>query len=93
MTTSTDGDRRSGLVMTVDGEACDFSPGDTIASAMMRSGREVFRRSRSGEARGVYCAIGICNECLVSVGGTINVRACITPAESDLQIQTSARER
>jgi thioredoxin reductase/bacterioferritin-associated ferredoxin len=47
------------------------------------------RRSvRYGSPRGVYCNIGLCNECLVTVNGMPNKRACVTRATPDCRIQT-----
>ena len=93
MKTSCERECSAGGVMSVDGVACRIRAGDTIASAMLRDGQQDFRSSRSGQPRGVYCAIGICNECLVTVDGTINVRACVTPAEADLEVRTSSGAR
>lgn len=63
-----------------EGHAVPIHENDTIGAALMRSGLLTTRRSRSGEARGLYCAIGVCNDCLVTLDGVPNVRACVTPA-------------
>jgi predicted molibdopterin-dependent oxidoreductase YjgC len=60
--------------------------GDTIAASLMREGILVTRRSNLGEARGVFCAIGICNDCLVTVDGVTNVRACLAVAMAGLRV-------
>jgi predicted molibdopterin-dependent oxidoreductase YjgC len=73
---------------TVDGREVAFQPGDSIAAALMRSGTLTFRHSRSGEPRGLYCGIGVCNDCLVSVDGRPNVRACIAPAKAGTRVET-----
>jgi len=74
--------------LLVDGRSVAIVEGDSIAAALMRAGILVLRRSRSGEPRGVFCGIGICNDCLVTVEGHPNVRACITPAEAGLVVET-----
>ncbi|MFH2037980.1 MAG: 2Fe-2S iron-sulfur cluster-binding protein, partial [Chloroflexota bacterium] len=52
--------------------------------ALLASGRIVFRlTSNRGEARGLYCGMGICYECIVTVNGRPNVRACQTLAQPD----------
>ena len=61
-----------------DGQSIRCRDGDSLASCLARAQATVFRESRSGEPRGIYCAIGICNECLLVVDGEINVRACMT---------------
>ncbi len=66
----------------------DIYAGDTLAACLLRAGVYELRRSRAGQLRGVYCAIGICNECLVTVNGMPNVRACITLAAPELEIES-----
>ena len=74
--------------LIVDGEAIPFADGDSLAACLMRAGRLATRRSRLGELRGVFCGIGICNDCLLTVDGVPNVRACVTAARSGLVAQT-----
>lgn len=74
--------------LTVDGDVLTIKAGDTLASCIMRSGQLGLRRSRHGQLRGLYCAIGVCNECLVTVDGRPNVRACITPARPGARVET-----
>ncbi len=66
--------------LTVDGQTLEVLPGDTLAACLMRAGLLTLRQSLTGEARGVYCGMGVCNECLLTVDGARNVRACVTPA-------------
>lgn len=63
-----------------EGEAVPVRPGDTIAAALARKGRHVQRIARDGAARGAFCGIGLCHECLVEVDGRPAQRACMTPA-------------
>jgi len=74
----------------VDGQPIEFVAGDTIGSSLMRVGRLGLRLTRSGAPRGVFCGIGICNDCLVSVGGRPNQRACQVPAVPGLIVETGA---
>lgn len=65
----------------VDGREIEALPGHTIAAALWRSGIVSWRRTRgSAEPRGVFCAIGVCFDCLVTVNGQPNQRACLIPA-------------
>jgi hypothetical protein len=73
----------TGEAFRFDGDEIPIRRTDTIAAALMRAGRLTMRTSRSGEPRGLYCAIGVCNDCLVDLDGVPNVRACITPARPD----------
>jgi predicted molibdopterin-dependent oxidoreductase YjgC len=60
----------------LDGQAIEAYEGDTIASALYALGKRSWRRSRSGEQRGLLCGIGHCYDCLVTVDGMPDVRAC-----------------
>lgn len=72
-----------------DGEKIPFESGDSVAAALLRSGKKIFRTTRfSGEPRSIFCGIGHCYDCLVSINGVINQRACIAKAESSLTVET-----
>jgi D-hydroxyproline dehydrogenase subunit gamma len=74
---------------TVDGEAIAAHPGETIAAALLAAGRRITRRTeRRGEARGPFCAIGVCHECRMVVDGEPNVRACVTSARAGMVVTT-----
>ena len=61
-----------------DGGPVVFGVGDTIGSALARAGILRLRSSLTGMPRGLYCGIGVCNECLVEIDGELNRRACMT---------------
>jgi predicted molibdopterin-dependent oxidoreductase YjgC len=79
--------------LTVDGRAIPIHAGDSVAAVIMRTGTLIFRRSRSGEPRGLYCGIGVCNDCLVTVDGRPNLRACVTPAVAGATVETGTATR
>src|SRR2546422_251761 len=62
--------------------------GDTVASALYRSGQRIFTRSfKYHRPRGLLCVAGRCPNCLVNVDGAPNVRACITPARDGMEVR------
>ena len=61
---------------SVDGQEFQAYAGDTIASALYAAGKHTWRRSHSGEPRGLLCGIGYCFDCLVDVDGIPGMRAC-----------------
>lgn len=66
-----------GIAITVDGEPLKALPGQSVAAALMAGGRDSWRTTRDGgRARGVFCGIGACFDCLVVVNGLPDVRAC-----------------
>jgi sarcosine oxidase subunit alpha len=69
---------------------CEYSAfeGESIAAALLANGIRVLRLSERGEPRGVYCGIGHCYECRVTVDKIPSIRACITPVKSGMIIQS-----
>ncbi|MFJ8788631.1 (2Fe-2S)-binding protein [Streptomyces sp. NPDC102462] len=63
--------------VTVDGERLRATQGQTVAGLLMSRGRVSWRTTaRSGRPRGLFCGIGVCFDCLVTVNGLSDVRAC-----------------
>lgn len=76
-----------------EGEPVTAHPGETIATAVLATGRRTLRHTRhAGAPRGLFCAIGQCFDCLVDVDGEGPVQACLTPAEPDRRVE-GHRER
>ena len=92
----TDGvSRGEPFAFSVDGDAIQVYPGETIATAMLAADATGFRRDRSGRARGLFCNMGVCSECLVHVrDGDVSrrVRACLVPAEPGMTVETGIGE-
>ncbi len=62
---------------------------DTIASALLENGIKVCRYTRKNhEPRGLFCAIGRCNDCLMIVDGIPNIRTCVTIVRDGMRIKT-----
>jgi predicted molibdopterin-dependent oxidoreductase YjgC len=76
------------VTFTVDGDVCVAHPGDTIAAALYATGRRAWRRSRAGDLRGLFCGIGICFECLVTVDGAPDQRACQVEVREGMAVRT-----
>jgi predicted molibdopterin-dependent oxidoreductase YjgC len=69
------------FAITVDGEPVECIEGQTLAAGMLAAGIPAWRRTRLGnEPRGLFCGIGVCFDCLVTVNGTPSVRACMSAA-------------
>ena len=52
--------------------------GETLAAALLSAGIIGLRDTARGERRGLFCGMGVCNECLVSVDSRQSQRACMT---------------
>ncbi|ADB35551.1 FAD-dependent pyridine nucleotide-disulphide oxidoreductase [Kribbella flavida DSM 17836] len=77
--------------ISVDGVPVAAVPGQTVAAALMATGRDSWRTTRGAERpRGVFCGIGACFDCLVVVNGTPDVRACQRTIQPGDAITTQA---
>jgi sarcosine oxidase subunit alpha len=81
-------DRSAPLTFTFDGKPVRGYAGDTIASALLASGRHVLSRSfKYHRPRGELCGCGQCANSLVQVGERPSVRACGTPVEAGMAVE------
>ncbi|HEV7268638.1 MAG TPA: FAD-dependent oxidoreductase [Falsiroseomonas sp.] len=70
--------------------AIPFRPGQTVAAALTAAGIRDLRATRrmlDGEGRGMFCGMGVCQDCLVDVDGEPNTRACTTNAVPGMEIR------
>jgi predicted molibdopterin-dependent oxidoreductase YjgC len=87
-------DRRPVLTLTFDGRAIQAHEGDSVAAALLANGVTQFRTTPvSGAARGPFCLMGTCFDCLVNVDGVANRQACMTPVRSGMQVQSQHGRR
>jgi NADPH-dependent 2,4-dienoyl-CoA reductase/sulfur reductase-like enzyme len=71
----------------VSGQPMRAFAGETIGAALAAAGIREFRRTEQlKDPRGLYCCMGTCHGCLVTVDGQPSVRACITPVQAGQQI-------
>lgn len=72
-----------------DGRPVPFQPGQSIGAALIAGGARSWRTTRrQARPRGIFCGIGVCFDCLVTVDDEPNVRACIVPARHGLRVRT-----
>ncbi|MBV9247995.1 MAG: FAD-dependent oxidoreductase, partial [Acetobacteraceae bacterium] len=66
------------VTLTFEGHPIQALEGETIAAALSAAGIVSFRHTASGAPRGLYCGMGACFDCVVTVDGHIGQRACMT---------------
>ncbi|MGM7719306.1 (2Fe-2S)-binding protein [Metabacillus sp. Hm71] len=72
-----------------DGIRYEAYENETIAAALLANGiRKLRVHEDSGTPRGIYCNIGHCLECRVTVNNQANVRACLTVVEKDMIVES-----
>ncbi|MEV5330492.1 (2Fe-2S)-binding protein [Streptomyces werraensis] len=81
--------RTCAFEVTFDGRQVEALPGRTVAAVLWAAGVTSWRTTRDGgRPRGVFCGIGVCFDCLVTVNGRPNQRACLVPARPGDDIRT-----
>jgi predicted molibdopterin-dependent oxidoreductase YjgC len=74
-----------------DGRAVTAKPGQTVAAVLWAAGVRSWRTTRrSGAPRGLFCGIGACFDCLITINGVPNQRACLVPARPGMRLTTQA---
>ena len=82
-------ERGLGIELVVDGATLSAFEGETVAAAILAAGRRLLRQTaRRGEPRGIYCGIGVCFDCVMTIDGRPNVRACQTPARAGMRVES-----
>ena len=64
--------------------------GDTIASAFVNAGHLTCHIATDATPRGVFCGIGVCNECMVMVDDVPGRLACMTPVTPGIRVSPQA---
>jgi len=72
---------------TFEGRPLEGRYGESLAAALIAAGIRGFRRTRSGAERGIFCGMGVCQDCLVEVDGQANQRACMTKLDRPMAVR------
>ncbi|MEV6524331.1 2Fe-2S iron-sulfur cluster-binding protein [Longispora sp. NPDC051575] len=77
------------VTVTVDGAPVVARDGESVAATLIADGRAAWRSTRfGGRPRGVFCGIGACFDCLVTVNDEPDVRACLRSVSDGDAIRT-----
>ena len=73
---------------TFDGRDLTAAPGQTVGAALVTNGVTAWRGTRKeGRPRGLFCGIGVCFDCLVTVDGVSNQRACLVDLRDCMEVR------
>ncbi len=72
-----------------DGKPIEALMGEPISAALVNAGVVAFRKThKTGEPRGIFCAIGRCTDCMMIVNGIPNTRTCVTAVHEGMRVET-----
>ncbi len=76
-----------------EGRRLQAREGESLAAALTAHGINGFRTTRCGAERGIFCGMGVCQDCLVEVDGRANERACMTIIDRPLVVRRESFAR
>ena len=85
--------RGAAFSVVVDGRTLTAHEGESVLGVLWAAGIRSLRRTPvKGENRAFLCGMGMCFDCLVSVDGQVNVRACLEPVRPGMRIETRSND-
>ena len=80
----------SEIIFFFNGERYIGKEGQSVAAALIDNGQRELRRTRFGEEpRSIFCGIGICFDCVVTINGIANQRACLIEISNQMQVEST----
>lgn len=85
-------DESDTVTFTFDHKEYQALRGESIAAALLANDIRTLRlHEESGTPRGIYCNIGHCFECRVTVNGIQGERACLTPVAEGMNVSSGSK--
>lgn len=81
-------ERKEKITIKVNGKEVPAFTGETLMAALIANGYKSLKKSAVlREKRGGLCGMGVCYECLVTVDGVKNLRACMQDVRPGMEIE------
>ena len=82
-------DRGDPIEIVLNGKSVKAYEGETVATVLLAERLMAFENVESGYLPGrVFCNMGVCQQCLVTINGQPNCQACKTIVISGMEIET-----
>ncbi len=83
---------RKPIAVVADGQKILAFEGELVSTVLLAQGILIFsRKHTTNRPSGVYCGMGVCYECLVTINGVPNLRACQTYVTDQKVIETMGK--
>ncbi len=76
-----------------EGRRLTAQAGESLAATLTAHGIMTMRTTRNEAERGMFCGMGVCQDCLVEVDGKPEQRACMTKVDRPLRVRRAAHGR
>ena len=81
-------ERGRSFKIEVDGNKLIAYEGETVAATLLAAGIQTFRPAAPGnEPSRLYCGMGVCMQCLVTVNGIPSCQACQMVAQPGMRVE------
>jgi len=77
--------------ITYEGEVLGARTGESVAAALVAAGQLMCRTTPRSGNRGIFCGMGVCSECAVTIDGRGGRLACMETAVSGLEVAMDLR--
>ncbi len=61
--------------------------GESVAATLVNSGHLGFRTTRAGAERGIFCGMGVCSECALTIDGEPGRLGCMTKVSDGMLVE------
>lgn len=78
---------RGEITLYFEGRAIPAHEGEPIMAALVAAGVSVFRYTKKGSPRRMFCGIGRCTDCVMIVDGIPGVRTCVTTVADGMKVE------
>ncbi|OIQ82253.1 hydrogen cyanide synthase subunit HcnA [mine drainage metagenome] len=79
----------TGIQVILNGKIVEANEGQSVGAFLLEQGTRITRNTRfKQKPRGMFCGIGLCFDCLITINGIPNQRACVTSVEEGMAIDT-----
>jgi len=81
-------ERGEKITFLFNGQEVEAYPSETIAAALHAAGiRKLGESLELHRPRGLFCAIGNCSSCFMTVDGETNMRVCVIKVKPGMQVE------
>ena len=83
-------ERGNPFEIEVDGHKFPAYEGETVATTLLAAGIQNFHHApdQGSEPSRLYCGMGVCLQCLVTVNGVLSCRACQLLVQPGMKVET-----
>lgn len=75
----------------LNGVEVEATENESVGTFLLKRRQQVLRKTRfNNQPRGMFCGIGVCFDCIVTIDGIANQRACITQLRNGMRIEVTS---